>query len=157
MPSDINGELFKKTIDSFIEETFIDVKGSYLDKGTSLTETLAPVSAEEASKSTSEGGTTVAGHTAHVRFYFDVLRRYMDGSLSEKIDWKQSWLVTKVNESEWDGLRQGVTDDYKDIRARLGGIDDWGNERNLGGALAILAHTAFHLGAIRQILRVVKS
>ena len=156
MPSDINFGLFKKTIDSFVEETIIDVKGSYLDKGTSLTETLAEVSAEEASRSTIEGGTTVAGHTAHVRFYFDVLRRYMDGTLKEKIDWKKSWLVTEVNESEWDKLRKNLADDYNDIQTRLGGIENWNDERNLGGAMAIIAHTAFHLGAIRQILRVVK-
>jgi hypothetical protein len=156
MPSDISIELFKKTVDSLTAEAFSDVKGAYLDPKTSLAETLAPVSAEEASHPISGKGTTVAGHVAHIRFYLDVLKRYMENTLNEKIDWKQSWLVTSVSESEWDTLRQQLADDYRDIRAYLGEITDWNDEKRLDGALGIVAHTAFHLGAIRQILRAVR-
>ena len=157
MPSDINGDLFTKTLGALLEETFVDVKGIYLDRKTSLAETLSSISAEQASRRITDGGTTIAGHVAHVRFYFDVLKRYMDGALNEKIDWKQSWLVKEVSESEWDTLRRQLADDYADLRNRLAEIKDWNDEKCLSGALAIIVHTAYHLGAIRQILRVVKS
>lgn len=156
MPPDISADLLKKTINALIEETFADVKGIYLDKGTSLVETLGTVSAEEASRPITDGGTTIAGHAAHVRFYLDVLGKYMRNELKDRIDWKQSWLFNSVSESDWETLRQGVTDDYKDIQSRLAEIVDWNDEKRLGGALAIIAHTAYHLGAVRQMLRAIK-
>ncbi len=33
---------------------------------------------------------------------------------------------------------------------------DWGGETAIGGALAIVVHTAYHLGEIRQALCIVK-
>lgn len=156
MTSNINEDLLKNNVDALLDETIGDVKGIYLDRGTSMTESLSSVTAEEASRTTVEGGTTVAGHADHIRFYLRTLNDYMDDKLSGKIDWSRSWLRTKVTDSEWDELRNQLADDLQKTRTRIAGITDWNNDKHLGGVLAIIAHTAFHLGAIRQMLLVVK-
>jgi hypothetical protein len=86
-----------------------------------------------------------------MRFYLTILNDYMDGKLHEKVDWKRSWLLKSVTENEWDTLRQGLRDDYEVLKTHLHGFTDWNDERRIGGAIAIVAHTAFHLGAVRQI------
>src|SRR5262245_64289280 len=66
-------ERLKPTLLQFIDETFSQVHGMYLDKGTTLYETLEGVSAEEASRSASPTTATIAAQVEHVRFYLDVL------------------------------------------------------------------------------------
>lgn len=156
MTSNINGDLFRNNIRALLGETISDVKGIYLDRGSSLTETLSAVTAEEASQPTVEGGTTVAGHVDHLRFYLRVLNDYMDGKPLGKIDWSQSWLRTDVTSDEWEDLRKQLAEDFQALQTAVEEVSDWNDDKRLGGALAIIAHTAYHLGAIRQILRAVK-
>ena len=49
MSAQIQTEHFTSAICTLLDETFDNVQGIYLDKGTSLFETLATISAEEAS------------------------------------------------------------------------------------------------------------
>ena len=156
MASQIATGLLTKQIFGLLQETFEKVEGIYLDGGTSLAETLATVSAQQASLPAVEGGSTIAAHVQHMRFYLTILNDYMDGKWQEKIDWKQSWLLKSVTESEWDTLRQGLRDDYESLKAHLQGFADWNDERRIGGAIAIVAHTAFQLGAVRQIALMVR-
>lgn len=155
MSQPISGDLFAKNLLALFEETFEKVGGIYLDGGTSLLETLKTISADTASRPTRESGTTIAAHVIHARFYLQVLRDYMDGKWHETVDWKGSWSQSSVTENEWDILRQQLEDDYRGIIAYLKGIDNWDDERRLGGALAIAIHTAYHLGSIRQIMRAI--
>ena len=155
MTPSVSNELITKQIFAFLHETFGNVNGIYLDRGTSLTETLAAISAVTASRPGTEGGTSIAGHVDHIRFYLRVMNDYMDGKTIEKLDWKQSWLRHTVTEAEWDELRQQIRDDYEQLSAHLENFDDWNNERRFSGALGAIVHTAFHIGAIRQIAKVV--
>ena len=156
MSTQISSELVGKEILDFLEETFEKVSGIYLDRETSFLETLAKVNAAEASKPIVESGTTIAGQVEHVRFYLRILNDAMSGKTHPNLDWKQSWLVKRVTDSEWTKLQQQLRDDYRQLQERWKSIEDWSAEDQLGGALAIVVHTAYHLGAIRQILRVVK-
>jgi hypothetical protein len=143
-------------VQALLEETFEKVAGIYLDRGTSLVETLEAVSAKEASRPAVKGGTSIAGHVAHIRFYLRIVNDVIDGKQYERLDWKQSWLVTTVSESEWDELRQGVRDDYSYLKAHLAQCADWRGEEPLSGALGIAIHTAYHLGAIRQMMKLAR-
>ncbi len=149
-------ELFASNLFALLEETFENVGGIYLDGGTSLLETLATISAAEASRPTTASGTTIAAQVFHARFYIRVLRDYIDGKSQGKIDWKESWSLSSVTDAEWDAIRNQLAGDFREITSYLKGIVDWNEDRRLGGALAIVVHTAYHLGAIRQILRGVK-
>ena len=152
----IKHELFTATLSALLEESFEKVAGIYLDRGTSLFETLADLSAEEASRPITEAGTTIAAHVEHIRFYLRVMEGYMDGESADGLDWKQSWLRTKVTPEEWDSLRRQLRDDHDRLMAHLKRFADWNDDHRVAGALGIVAHTAYHLGAIRQMRRVVK-
>ena len=149
----ISTTLFTSNLRALLTETFESVQGIYLDRGTSLTETLAQLNAEQASKPLIADGSTIAGHVEHIRFYIRVLNAYIDGVNADKIDWKQSWLTHTVTDVEWDGIRASLRDDYQALLAHLESIENWDADRPLGGALAIVVHTAYHLGAIRQMMK----
>ena len=144
-----------KVFQEFLEEEFEKVSGIFLDARTSLLETLENISAEEASKRITETGTSIASQVDHLRFYLKVSNDYMDGK-KYKVDWQGSWKRKTVTEEEWDQLRKQVREDYDNLIARLNSYGDWSDEDRLGGQLGIIVHTAYHLGAIRQILRVAK-
>jgi hypothetical protein len=61
-----------------LTETFESVQVAYLDRGTSLFETLAEISAEGASQPMGDCA-TVAAHVAHTRYYLEVLEDRMFG------------------------------------------------------------------------------
>ena len=156
MSNQIDSAIFTKQLLTLLEEAFEKVHGAFLDGGTSFFETLAPLTAKQASCSVTDSGSTIAGQVTHVRFYLKVLEDYIDGKSDDKVDWKQSWLTRSVTEKEWDVLRQGLKDDYTRVVTHLNGITEWNDDHRLGGAISIIVHTAYHLGAVRQILHVAR-
>jgi hypothetical protein len=150
-------ELFKKELSKCLEETFQSVRGVYLDKGTSLFETLDSVSAEEASRPVVENGATVAAHVEHVRFYLDVLNEVIQKEEVMKVDWREIWQnVRVVTPDEWEGQKRRLRESYEEVLHTLKNYDKWEGEYGISGSLGILAHTAYHLGGIRQALGVVR-
>jgi hypothetical protein len=156
MSNQITLETFTSTLFALLDETFEHVRGIYLDRGTSLFETLAGITAEEASRATSGKCATLAAQVNHVRFYLDVLERYMLKELTERVDWQQSWQTTSVTAEEWAAIQQRLKDSHARVLATMRSFDDWDDEHRLGGALAIVVHTAHHLGEIRQMLCAIK-
>lgn len=61
-----------------------------------------------------------------------------------------------VTPTEWDELRGQLKQTYDRVMVWLRGLDDWNGDTEVGGAMAMVVHTAYHLGAIRQALRVLK-
>src|SRR5438094_3173484 len=101
----ITVDQFTGELNAFLDETFESVYGIYLDRGTSLFETLATVSAEEASRSVSSRCASIAGQVEHVRFYLNVLARHLRNEEVGKINWNDSWQVKSVTENEWEALK----------------------------------------------------
>ena len=157
MSKQITNPQIARELLSHLEETFAQVKGIYLDRGTSLLESLATLSAAEASKSLTKSGTTIAGHAAHVRFYLKVMIDYMAGQKNQSLDWKQSWLVKTVDEAQWRQLQNELHRDYEQIHDSWNSSMDWAEEDQIGAAVAISVHTAYHLGSLRQLLQLAKS
>jgi hypothetical protein len=89
---------FKKELFDLLEETFEQVQGIYLDRGTSFFETLETIPAEEASRPVSTKCASIAAQVEHVRFYLRVL---LEGCLQKKtigkVDWEKSWQLKKGN------------------------------------------------------------
>jgi hypothetical protein len=125
---------------------------SYLDKDAGFFQTLESISSDQASRDFH--GTTVAAQTEHSKFYLDLLCEYIEGR-TERSNWEASWLIETVNETEWDALRKSVSDSYEKTLRCLASVDEW-NEMRASMAMGIVAHTAYHLGAIRQIAKLVK-
>lgn len=140
-------QLLKETFEGPPPET----GSAYLDKGAGLFQTLDGLDAEAASRAVVPGAPTIAAHCEHVRFYVTALHEFMRGA-TDKIDWRRSWLVQSVTPSEWDALRAELRRAYADLTEHLRSVEVWGDEE-VGDGMAILVHTAYHLGAIRQLLR----
>lgn len=156
MTQQIPLKLFTDELFPLLEETFENVQGIYLDKGTSLFETLDTISAEEASRPVSATCASIAGQVEHVRFYIQVLQDYMLQKEVGKVDWAASWYVKTVTPTEWDALKQRLKTAYQELTALIKGFETWQGEDELSGALSIVVHTAYHLGEIRQALCVIK-
>ncbi|MDM8527992.1 hypothetical protein QUF58_07225 [Anaerolineales bacterium HSG24] len=157
MSKQITTDSFKRELFDLLEETFEQVQGIYLDRGTSFFETLDTISAEEASRPVSAKCANIAAQVEHVRFYLQVL---LEGSLQKKtigkIDWEESWQLKKVTPDEWELLKKELREMYQTVLRAMKGLDVWEGEDDIGASLAILAHTAYHLGEIRQALCVIK-
>ncbi len=138
-------------LNSLLDETFESVQGIYLDGGTSLFETLAGISAEQASIPVSEKCASIAAQVKHVNFYLEVLERYMLENDNSRADWGEVWRTTReVTPEEWQSIVETLKNTYRRLRERLAALEDWSAERPLEGVLAIVTHTAYHLGEIRQ-------
>lgn len=158
MSSTIDSELFKKALYLLLDETFDSVQGIYLDKGTSFFETLATISAEEASIPVGGKCATLAAQVKHTAFYLDVLEENVRTQKFERVDWGQIWReVTAVSSQEWQTIQDELRESYNRIKQLIADQGEWQNEREIGGAMAMIVHTAYHLGEIRQALCTLKS
>lgn len=147
---------FRAALLALLDETFAEVRGIYLDRGTSMFETLATVSAEEASRPVGGGCASLAAQVNHTAFYLDVAQQFAAGNPPEgRVDWDGSWDVCTVNDEEWQALIQKLRVAYQATRDFASTFDNW-NEDFIGGAFGIIAHSAYHLGEIRQALCVLK-
>ena len=113
--------------------------------------TLDALSAAEASAPPGGAGATVAAHAEHLRWSLALSRAVLGGD-SPAADWEQSWAVRAVTAPEWDGLRRGLREQFEALRQELLSRPEVPPER-LTEALAVVTHAAYHLGAIRQMVR----
>lgn len=146
-------EGFYQELLDILEETFETHHGVYLDKGTSLFATLHQISANEASIPIGNRCATIAAQVEHVIYYLEVLERHIAGQEIDEVDWGEIWSrVSGVTSAEWDDLKGRLKETYARLKAMLRGIDNWEQNDAIGGSMAILVHTAYHLGEIRQAL-----
>ena len=137
-----------------LEETFERHHGMFTNKGTSLLETLDKVSAEQASVPHGIEKETVAGHVFHMCFYLDVAMGSLRKTQTGDTDWDQSWVVKGVDAESWEHLKTDLRKGYHNVMGFIDAVEDWDEEDLWGRLLGILAHNAFHLGAIRELLSV---
>ena len=153
MSNQIQTEHFTQALYGLLDETFDNVHGYFLDKGTSMFETLATISAEEASVPVGGKCATLAAQVKHVAFYLDVLEKNVRTQEFERPDWGKIWRETSaVTPEEWEELKSSLRESYNRIKALINDTPEWPSEHHIGGAIATIVHTAYHLGEIRQAL-----
>jgi len=157
MSSTIDQKYITQDLFDVLDEAFVTHHGIFLDEGTSLFETLETITAAEASIPVGGKCATLAAQVAHVNFYLEVIESYMLKRDGGKVDWGDIWRrVNKVSPEEWQAYQDQLKETYQRIISMLQSIEDWNDERSVGGALAIAVHTAYHLGEIRQAMCIVK-
>lgn len=57
-----------------------------------------------------------------------------------------------VTPAEWDALKERLRRAYATAIEHFQSVEAW-DEAEVGDGMAILVHTAYHLGAIRQLAR----
>lgn len=151
--STITSEHFTNALLAILDEAFDTVQGFFLDQGTSLFETLATISAEEASIPVGGNCATLAAQVKHVAFYLDVVDRNVREGNYARVDWGEIWrTVGTVSPAEWIAIQDELRGAYNRIISLIREMPGWTSEMEIGGAMGVVAHTAYHLGEIRQAL-----
>jgi hypothetical protein len=61
-----------------------------------------------------------------------------------------------VSEEEWDAIKAELRANYDRIKRLIADMTEWPSDWHIAGAIAVIAHTAYHLGEIRQALCTLK-
>lgn len=157
MSTKIDQEHIVPDLFDILDEAFVTHHGIFLDAGTSLFETLETITAEEASIPVGGKCATLAAQVAHVNFYLEVMEAYILKQDRGQVDWGDIWRrVNQVSPEEWKAYKEQLKETYQRIVSILQNLQNWNEERPIGGAMAIAVHTAYHLGEIRQAMCIVK-
>ena len=149
--------VFQRALSNMLTEIFDGPPGqeAYLlnpgDPG--LLRQLDAINASTASQRPMPGKTTVASHVDHVQFGLAILNRWAAGEANPwaGADFNASWQRTSVTEPQWRGLRDGLRREVEQWRGYVAGRSSW-DDLGAAAALSTAVHTAYHVGAIRQIL-----
>jgi hypothetical protein len=153
MPQTIPLADLKQGLLYVLDECFEDVHGVFLDRGTSIFETLAGVDAATASRPVSSRCASIAAQVEHMAFYLDVLMQFLRGEPPEKVDWSVAWTKTEVDGPAWEARQAALRQAYDALRAHIQAEGEAFTAPNaVGGTFGVVAHCAYHLGEIRQAL-----
>jgi hypothetical protein len=122
----------------------------FVDRGSGFLNTLAALTAAQASAVAVPEATSIVAHSEHTRFYMQMLLEFMAGR-TERVEWSASWQLPTVDDATWLALQTQLRAQADAVRLVLQNsplTDDM-----IGGTLNILCHTSYHLGAIRQMLK----
>ena len=157
-----NDAIFRRALETLLIEIFDGPPGrdAYVlnpgDPG--LLRQLDSIDAAAASTRPMPGKTTIASHVDHVHFGLTLLNRWAAGEANPwaNADWNASWQRTTVTADQWQSLRDNLRRQADTWRKAVAGRTDW-DDVTAAGALSSAAHTAYHLGAIRQILAAIET
>jgi hypothetical protein len=111
---------------------------------------LNRLSADEAS-ARRDGRASVAAHVHHVHYGLNLLNRWLRGEHSyADARFAESWTHQVVDQAEWRELRAALGREALDWTTAVGERTTWDEEAWIN-VIAVIAHTAYHLGAIRQL------
>jgi hypothetical protein len=117
---------------------------------TGILGTLSLFTAEQASRPPALGRKTPAAHASHVLFSLELATQRLRGENPEA-DWDGSWEPSVVDADDWDRIRQQIREASTTLRKTIEQGTRW-EPLAFKGIIATVAHTAYHLGALRQLL-----
>ena len=122
-----------------------------------LLRSLDALPATSASVIPPAGGASIAAHVDHVAYGLHLMNRWVSGDEDpwSDADWTASWKRTSVTDEEWTALRERLRAEAHRWRDAISHARDLEGVE-LNGAIASIAHLAYHLGAIRQIDRSIR-
>ena len=111
------------------------------------------LSAEAASRQPIPGKPSIAAHVDHVHFGLSLLTRWIAGEENPwaDADWNGSWQRSQVTPDQWKTLRDNLREKVNIWQKAVAVRTEW-DDLSAAGAISTIAHTAYHLGAVRQIL-----
>ena len=153
--------LVSKSLRTLLHETMFRAEDSaYLlnpgDLG--FVDTLKGLSAEQVSTQPRPGGKPIVSHANHVLYGWELVAKALDGDPSgfATADWSIAWKLERVDDAEWRALLERLEKAARRILDFGPNFQSW-DEVMFTGMYGSAAHTAYHLGAIRQMLLDVKA
>jgi hypothetical protein len=119
------------------------------DRG--LLRSLERIPAADASRAVNDGA-TIAAHAQHLRYGLSLMNRWAaeGGNPFADATWDAAWKTSRVDETSWREIRDGLRDEAHRWRKALASPREV-TEAEFMGVVGSIAHLAYHLGAIRQI------
>jgi hypothetical protein len=149
--------IFRGALSKLLDEIFVGPKGDecyILNPGDpGLLGQLESLDAAAASTRPMPGKTTIAAHADHVRYGLSLLNRWAAGEANPwaDADWSASWQRATVTAEQWRRLRDDLRREVDSWRKHVAARTEW-VDLTAAGAISSVAHTAYHFGAIRQIV-----
>jgi hypothetical protein len=119
-----------------------------------LLETLEPLDAFTVSRSILTNGSTIAAHVHHLWFCMVVINIHLESS-PEVTDWNEEWAIREVDAEAWLRLKADLRGEFERTSRwlELSVIGETaGDAAKLNLVMEGIAHAAYHVGAVRQIL-----
>jgi len=93
----------------------------------------------------------------HVILYLRVMQKDIRGEEVGKVDWREIWENdVPVSPAEWTKLLAELRAEHAELVRFMNDPATWERDGVIGGSMAIMAHTAYHLGAIRHGLLAIR-
>ena len=149
--------IFHRALSNMLTEIFDGPPGQeayVLNPGDpGLLRQLESIDASAASKRPVSGKPSIAAQVDHLHYGLVVLNRWAAGEANPwaGADFNASWQRSTVAEDQWRTLRDALRHEADTWRKGVVARTSWDGV-SAGAALSTAAHTAYHLGAIRQIL-----
>ena len=149
--------LFHRALTSLLTEIFDGPPGQeayVLNPGDpGLLRQLDSIDWSTASTRAMPGKTTIASHVDHVSYGLAMLNRWAAGDADPwaSTDPTASWNHSTVNEDQWRALRETFRHEAAKWRQLVAARTTW-DTMSATVAISTAIHTAYHIGAIRQIL-----
>ncbi len=160
----IGREAWTRALLALFDEGFRGSQGNgtwYIDgePGSGFLGTLAGLDARAASRPLVPGDPlTAASHVDHVLFALSLANRASRGENPyPTADWTASWAVRAVTKEEWADLVTALESEIADLRRHIETGKPLEDEMFATGIFGLVAHTAWHLGALRQSLGLIRA
>ncbi|CAN5753078.1 hypothetical protein BH18ACI5_BH18ACI5_03960 [soil metagenome] len=116
-----------------------------------LLRSLDQLSAADASRSANDGA-TIAAHARHLQYGLSLMNRWAreGGNPFADARWDEAWKTSRVDDNEWQSIRQGLAEESTRWLQALGSAREVSG-LELAGMIGSIAHLAYHFGATRQI------
>jgi hypothetical protein len=99
---------------------------------------------------------SIAEHVAHLHFSLDMAIARLRGD-TPSADWKSSWNAGDFDDCAWQHMQRSLRESQLRLRMDVHDRHNFEHFEWTCGAIAALAHAAYHLAAIRQIAAILKA
>lgn len=125
---------------------FVQGREAFLDA-------LEKVTPEQASRQHGADSNSIGAHLHHVRSFLYWFNCHVSGQKVET-DWEGTWKKQAWDAAEWSELRADLKTQYEDVVKWLEANEEWAGPDGIVATIAILPHSAYHLGAVRTLMKV---
>jgi hypothetical protein len=149
--------VFQRALSNMLTEIFGGPPGQeayVLNPGDpGLLRQLDTIDANIASAPPTPGQKSIAAHVDHICFGLVILNRWAAGEANPwaGADFNASWQRTTLTDNQWRALRESLRGEADKWQKAVAARTSW-DDMSAAAGLSTAAHTAYHLGAIRQIL-----
>jgi len=124
--------------------------------GGGLFDTLSGISARQASYKSTPETNSIAAHANHLRQALAWSNAEYRGETTEG-DWEATWLIQSVDDGQWSSIVQEMRSEYGELRGHIAAMKGVTEDEALIELMCAPAHELYHLGAIRQLMKVAKA